>query len=349
MYGIFIIGDSMKILNNGIEQEIKLLTYFKLKNYANIESEYIIYTDVGNADNAIYLAGVFVEDTSIKLVKPVPESLEILKKIIQNLISNNPNSFIFSQNKYQYIELKSLETKIIEKIECQKIQLTSDQYNNLYNSKYLTYPYSNLTNAKKPEGFRGKYNAMADSISIAVSAVLLLIILGGLIAYQFDWGMLKAGVFDFDGMMQDLVSFDLYVHNYLVLRLAIISFFFALIAFNSEKTHPITVWFVLSVIFIATIIIWALAKKYISINDGFIEFLKAITVYSICASTIFTLVYSLCKEAISLITNKLSFCNFITFYLLFFLMFTFSVIGLGLFYNNYLLEHVQEFILEIIK
>ena len=337
----------MKILNNGVEQEVKVLTYFKMKNETNIESDYIIYTDIENEGTNVYISGVFYEDDHVKLIKPIPESLNPLKKIIQNLISNNPNKFIFSQNKFQYIEVEKLNNKIVEKIEFQRISLNMDQYKNMLSSAYLTYPYSNLTDIKKPEGFKGKYNAMADTISIVVSSVLLLLIIGGLIAYQFDWDLFKNGVFNIDKILTNFLTFDFYVHNYLIIQVAILAFVLTLLAFNSEKSHPILFWFITTLVIFSIYLLWLNVNK-VPVFDHFNLYFKTIGVYSICISLVITIPYVLCKEVTSIITNKLSFCNFISYYTIYFIMFAFTFIGLGLFYNNYLVEHVTKFISDII-
>lgn len=337
----------MKILNNGVEQDVKVLTYFKINNENNLSSEYVIYTDVVNEGENIYVANVFHANDKIRLVKPMPEILGTLKKIISNLISNNPNNFIFSQNKYQYIDIKTLQN--VEKVECQKIKLTEEQYRNMVTSNYLTYPFSNMTNVKAPDGFKGKYNALADTISIVVSAILLIIILGGLTAYHFDWNSFKSGVFDFNGIMKSLLRFDLYVHNYLILQIAIFAFLLSLISFSVEKTKPIMVYFTSLIVVIIIYIIWMKANGYIDFNKYFFDSFKILAIYSVFIALILTICYSLCKEVTILITTKFSFCNFISYYTIFFILFTISLIGLGLFYNGYLVEHVEKFISSVIK
>lgn len=334
----------MKIINNGSEQEVKLLTYFKIQNNENLDTEYVLYTDSISNDGKIYISNVLHEADNISLVKPAPDALETLKKIIQNLISNNPNSFIFIQNKYKYIEVEKLDNVVINKIDCQKIMLNQDQYNNLLASDFLTYPYSNLTNIKKPDGFFGKNCALVDTISIVVSIILLLLIVGGLVAYQFNVDNLVNGVFNIDNILIRLATFDLYINNYLILQLAIVSLIFTVISFNSDKNHPILFWIFGTMIIMLIYVLWVKVNGYNYFSYNYFNFIKKIFIYSVFISLIFTICYSLCKEVTYFITNKLSMCNFISYYTIYFLLFSILFMGLGLFYHTYLFEYVQKIV-----
>lgn len=338
IYVILIIGDTMQM---NVEN---IVTYFKIKNEKGQMEEYILYHN-GVEKTCIHIARVVRENHTTKLVKPTAETLPLLKKIIQNLISVNPNSFIFSQNKYQYIDLYYFNNKQIEQVESQKVQLTDEQYSRMIGCKYLMYPYDNMTKNKAIGG--SKYNALADTISIAVSSVLLLLIIGGLIAYHFDFDLLKEGMTNFRSIITETLSFDLYVHNFLILRLAVISLLLAIISYKSEKSNPLVNWFAFVIILLIFYVIWYLSQGYVKLGDGFGTFFKQLSIYTLFTGTIFTIAYTLSKEVATLITTKFSFCNFVTYYTIFFLLFAFSFIGVGLFYNNYLFEHVLKFVAKI--
>lgn len=328
-----------------LNQEVNIITYFRLHSSTNTAAEYILY-NYKNSSTTIYVSSVYHEGDNIKLLKPTQESLNILKKIIQNLISVNPNSFVFSQNKYEYIDMDKLNDKNIVQAEYQKIQLTDSQYQIMLENKYLMYPYSNMTKSKKNKG-KKNYNALSDVISIVVSIVFLVLLLGGLIAYHFDFNALKDGVFGIDGIKYYLSTFDLNLNNYLILQVSIVSLLLSAIAYKTENSHLLSMWFWVFLLLVLSFISYALLNNYVSASAGLINFIKESVIYSSIASIIITIPYVLCKEVVSLVTEKLEICNFITYYAIFYILFTISFIGLGLFYNGYLFEYVQTFINKI--
>ena len=338
-YVILIIGDTMQM---NIEN---IITYFKLKNEKNEMEEFLLYNNGVDRTN-INVAKVIRENNVTKLVKPSQETLPILKKIIQNLISHSPNAFVFSQNKYQYIDLYYFNNKQIESVDSQKILLTEEQYSNMLNCKFLMYPYDNLSKSKMVKA-KSKYNALSDTISVVVSSILLLLIIGGLVAYQFDWDLIKNNVFNIDNIVRELATFDLYIHNYLIIQLAIGTLLLSIISYKSVKSNPILNWIGFTLFLIFLFLLWNQLGDAKSFGTDLVDSLKIISIYSVCSSIILTMAYVLCKEVVTLITDKLSFCNFVTYYAMYYILFTFSFIGLGLFYNSYLLEHVTELIIKI--
>ena len=330
---------------NDIKQEMKILTYFMIKNNMGSESEYVLYNYEDNK-NIIYISGVFHEGDNVKFIKPTVEALPDIKKIIQNLISHSPNGFVFSQNKYQYIDVKKLNDKTIENVDTQKIQLTDIQYDNLLNSKYLMYPYGNLITISKDS--KEKNSLLPNKISMIVSSIILIVLFGGLISYQFSFDNIKDGLFNFDYTMTNLLTLTIYINNYLIIKLAVVSLIFSVIFYNTEKEHPIITWIVMTLLLIIIYIIWYKIKGYIEFDKNFIDFIKGLSIFILFISLVFTLAYYVSIGISKLITEKLKLNNFITYYTISFFLFTFTFIGLGLFYNNYLLDHVQEFVLKIL-
>lgn len=148
----------MKIENRTI------ITYFKIRN----NKEYVIYTK-DNELNSIYISSV---SNNGELNKLDSEELPILKEIIKNLISSNPDSLLFSKYSYQFISLSILSGKNIVFEGSQKIQLTDTQYTNLLNNRYLKYPYNNIsTNDKKD-------NKKKNNDKLIITVFILLMIVG---------------------------------------------------------------------------------------------------------------------------------------------------------------------------
>lgn len=340
IYAILIIGDTMQM---NVEN---IITYFKLKNINGEFEEYILYHN-GIDRNNINMAKVVRENNITKLMKPSTDSLDILKKIIQNLISVNPNGFVFSQNKYQYIDLYYFNNKQVEVVDTQKVQLTDEQYSNMVKCKFLMYPYDNLPRKRMADS-KTKYSALADTMSLVISSILMLLIIGGLVAYQFDWNLIKDGVFNLNNIVRELSLYDLYINNYLIIQLVIFTLLLSIIAYKSESSKPIIAWFGFTISLIVIFVLWNQLSDLKYFGTDYLNSIKVISLYSICSSTIITVAYTLCKEVVTLITKKFSLCNFVTYYAMFFILFTFSFIGLGLFYNNYLLEHVMELITKLI-
>ena len=91
----------MKVISKIVEKEIKILTHFKFDTDQDYNTEYVLYTDSEHEGVNLYLASVFYDNEKINFIMPDREKFEDLKKIIENIISNNPNNFIFSQRKYK--------------------------------------------------------------------------------------------------------------------------------------------------------------------------------------------------------------------------------------------------------
>lgn len=322
-----------------------IITYFKVKNINGDFDEYVLYHN-GVDRNHINMAKVVRENNITKLMKPSSESLDILKKIIQNLISSNPNGFIFSQNKYQYIDLYYFNNKQVEIVDTQKVQLTDEQYSNMIKCKFLMYPYDNLPR-KRMANSKTKYNALADTLSLVISSILMLLIIGGLVAYQFDWNLIKDGVFNINTIIRELSLYDLYINNYIIIQLAIFTLLLSIIAYKSESSKPILAWFGFTITLIIIFMVWNQFNNLKLFGTDYLDSIKVISIYSACSSTIITIAYTLCKEIVTLITKKFSLYNFVTYYAMYFVLFTFSFIGLGLFYNNYVLEYVTKLVIKV--
>lgn len=333
-YGIIIIGDSMQI------DDKTILTYFKIKNNQDIDVEYVLYS---KEPNTVYISNVNHTDDGFKFTKPNTDDLDTLKQIIKNLISINPNDFVFTRNKYQFITYGIFKDKKIIFEEYQKVQLTESQYTNLLTSRYLKYPYVNMTDLVDNE-----LSIKNNNISMAISGVALLIFFGILIFnipnfinifYRKELICLFGASFNLQYLfeIEHVVPFFLFQMSVIILILSIISYYI-------EEKHPV-IFYLSSVVLIFIISISYLNSLHLLKFSIITEKLfKIFIIYAIIHSIIVTITYYASKTVTLMITNYLKIKNFITHYAVFLTIFLFLLIGITLFYNYTLYNNVNSFI-----
>ena len=108
----------MKIINDGTEKEVDILKHFKIN-----EDEYIIYKDVDEISMGLI--------NQNKIVSPNSDNFDVLKKILGNLISDNPDNSINIDNNCTILN-NNIET--LEKESSQKVQFSENQISNLIKS-----------------------------------------------------------------------------------------------------------------------------------------------------------------------------------------------------------------------
>lgn len=341
----------MKIMNNGFSKEVKLLTHFKFDTGVDYDREYILYTDSENEGANLYLAGLFYDNDKINLIMPEKEKMEDLKKIIENLISNNPNNFIFSQRKYKYIENADLETKNIEEVETQKVQLTANQYNNLVNNKYLSYPFSNMLNSNSVKNVEYSKN---KNIYTIIASIILVVFFAGLMLFESD---LSKNLFDFDklGMIITSFQFDAVANYYgitssVILHLALVTVILALFSYYYEESKPL-MFYILSYIFlfIFSILYYSHMKMIDLAHLGdYTNIIKSIAIFTVVNALIITITYQVFKSITLLITDTLKVKNFTVHLAIFLILFMIGTIGLMLFYDYNIYKHVAKFVTDIV-
>ena len=320
-----------------------ILTYFKI-NSNNKKVEYVLYSKE-NEINSVYISNVCHTEDGFKFIKPHQEDLDKLKKIVQNLISTNPNVFIFTQNKYQFINYVLLANKNISFEEYQKVQLTDTQYSNLLTNKYLKYPFGDVDVI---EPSKREFSVENDKKAIIISSIILVLFFGLLI---FNIPNFIDIIFKKDLMCLSIATFNLQnifeiskVIPYFLFQMSVLTLIFAVISYTSEEKHPIIFYL------IGVIIIYAISMIYLdSIHILGIKFLhkyviKIFGIYALVHSVIVTLSYYGAKIITTIVTEYLKVKNFVTHYTIFLAAFLFLVIGITLFYNNTLYDDVNKFI-----
>lgn len=320
-----------------------ILTYFKINNN-NKEVEYVLYSKE-NELNSLYISNVYHTENGFKFIKPHQEDLDKLKKIVQNLISTNPNVFIFTQNKYQFINYVLFANKSISFEEYQKVQLTDVQYSNLLTNKYLKYPFGDVDVI---EPSKREFSAENDKKSIIISSIILVLFFGFLI---FNIPNFIDIIFKKDLMCLSIATFNLQnifeitkVIPYFLFQMSVLALILAVISYISEEKHPIIFYLV------GIIVIYSISMLYLdSIHILNIKFLhkyiiKTFGIYALVHSIIVTLSYYGAKIVTIAATEYLKVKNFITHYTIFLAAFLFLLIGITLFYNNTLYDDVNRFI-----
>lgn len=328
----------MKVINNGVLKEYKLLTRFKLDN----NQEYVIFANP-EVEGELYLSGIVYENDKIKLIAPDKDKVFDIKKIIENLISNNPNSFIFSQLKYYYIDMEMIADKEFIDEQKQKLQLTPDQYKNLCNNDYLTYPYKNIINKKVDKKY--SKNNMIYSI---ISAIVLILFFGFLIYKIPDF---KNTILKYDLICMLISSFNIQnifaISNtipYILFQLSVITLLFAMFSYDSDENHPIIFYIICLFMIFGISIVYLDSIHLISLKNINETIIKVFGLYSIIHSFIVMLVYYSAKKISTTITNLLKVKNFVVHYAIFLILFLFVLVGVVLFYNNFLYNGVNDFI-----
>ena len=338
----------MKIKNKGVERDIKILTHFKFDTDQDYNTEYVLYTDSEHEGANLYLASVFYDTDKTNFIMPDREKFEDLKKIIENLISNNPNGFIFTQKKYKYIETKIFDTKEIEEVESQHVQLTNTQYKNLINNKYLSYPFSNMLKNKSVKNVKNTKNSM---LHIIISSIILILFFGGLLLLEPN---ISKNLFNLDPIGLIIYTFRIDVLGdapeiipSVLIHMGLLTLILAVFSYYYDESKPI-MFYILSfiVLFIFNILYFSHISK-ISINNISLTILKMNAVVVAVNTLILTICYQAFKGITITITDALKVKNFVVHYAVFLILFIVGIIGLMLFYDYNLYEHVLNIIEKI--
>ena len=341
----------MKVINKGVEKNIKILTHFKFDTEEDYNTEYILYTDSENEGINLYLAQLLYENDKVEFKMPKKEKFEDLKKIIENLISNNPNSFIFSQKKYKYVGMEALEIRSLEEVETQKIQLNEDQYKNLTNNKYLSYPLNNMLNAKIKDKEYNKKNI----IGTIIGSIVLVLFLG--ITLLCDPN-LSHNIFNFDRVgciMTDSIYNLKTIAEYgipstTILHLGIFALALSLFSFYYDESKPVLSYFLSFLFLIILSILFYGHLNFIdlaSLGDEIIK-IKILVLFTLINALILTICYQAFKGITLMITDALKIKNFIVHTAIFLPLFLIGYIGLIIFYDYNVYENVLEFITKIV-
>lgn len=341
----------MKVMNKGVERDIKILTHFKFDTDADYNTEYVLYTDSEHEGVNLYLASVFYDNEKINFIMPDREKFEDLKKIIENLISNNPNNFIFSQRKYKYIDSNIFETKEIEEVEVQRVQLTQDQYKNILNNKYLSYPFSNML---KKDSVKNMEYSKNKNIYIIIASIFLVIFFGSLMLFESD---LSKNLFDFDkvGMIIATFQFDSVADYYgitssVIFQLGLVTLVLALFSYYYEDSKPV-MFYILSYLFlfVFSILFYSHMKAIDLAHLGdYNNTIKGLAMFAVVNALIVTITYQAFKGITVAITDVLKVKNFVVHYAIFLILFMIGTIGLMLFYDYNMYEHVAKFVTDIV-
>ena len=336
----------MKVISKGVEKEIKILTFFNFDTDEDAMVKYILYTDIQDEGLNLYLATLHQEEENIVFEMPSKDKLMDLRGIIQNLISNNPNTYEFMRKKYKYINVSKLEDKVAEEKEVQKIQINPTQYKNLKDNKCLKYPFKNF-----PEN-QGK--SKKKLICNIISSVFLLGLLVTLLFMEPD---VSQNLFGIEKTCLIISSFQFgSVANYseitssTIIHLSLLTLLLAYFSYNNEKNRPIISYF-LSFLFL--FIFNALYYMHLNLLDiskigSYINTIKGIAAYALIHALILTICYQAFKGITKTITYAINVRSFILHYAIFLVLFLTGLIGLMLFYDYNLFEPISKFIKTII-
>ena len=344
-HDIIKIGGSMRIISGGHEREINVLTYFKLYDDSDKLNEYLFYTkDLEDDKKTLYVANLEYKDNRIYLVKPADEIIEDLKKIIESLISDSTNNFVFTKCEYHYLDLDIIDEVYTEEKTVLKLGLTNDKFESLSNNKFLTYPFSNVTksNLKENEYLSNNFAAFL------FSSILLILMYVGLIIYHFRSDEITKFM-DFDDMKTLFLFFKFNIDSLFIIKISIITMILSCIAYNNDDDHPGILFLFITLIFMIVYVIYYKTLGYLNLNDMSTMYVyKLILAISFVQSLIVTIPYVIFKKIINNITNTIKVKNYVTFHTLF-LIFSIPVfLGLVKFYNIYLYDGVYSFIKGII-
>ncbi|MBE6159531.1 MAG: hypothetical protein E7157_00570 [Lactobacillales bacterium] len=312
----------MKIIRDGKEIDVLVITYFKLKEKmfsTSVEDvEYVMYTIPQDTKvRTIYLSRLTIEN---KLILPSKEELESLKKIIENFLSSRTDEIQLVKNKYEYIDINKLENiEIIEESK-QKIELPTEKYIKLLSNKYLTYPKLKILNIEEimKEGYE-KNNKIAINICTKV-----LLIYSGIIALLHIILMING--------LGQLSLFKLSGPT-IVLWTLVISLI-SMTAFNFEEKSSIESWFIVFLIIFIFII-------SLSAIQGMV-LIPPITLMSLVYSIIFTIPYALAKKISFKIVNKYKCRNYLTYFCVYLIPFASIFLILTKLYNSVFYEYINQ-------
>lgn len=317
----------MKIIRDGKEINALAITYFtpKGKRFFGLDkdNEYLIYTIPDESkEKTLYLAKINHIDETIRLVLPNEEELKFLKELIENFLSDKFNLKILTRNRYEYIDIKKLENKIIEEKQCQKIKLSIEKYIKLLSNKNLTYPKLKILNVEEimKEGY-DKNNK--EAIPICIFALLIYFVLVVIlhIILMFN-GLGQLNLFKLSGPT-------------IILWTLVISLI-SMVAFNFEEKSTIESW----VIVFLTIFIFTLLLNVI---QG-VLLISTITLMSLVYSIIFTVPYVISKKLSFKIVNKIKARNYITYFCIYLIPFASIFLIVTKIYNGFISNIVSNII-----
>lgn len=334
----------MRIIRNGIEEEVVVVTYFTLNKTSflsrNAEcAKYIIYADKLDTDKkTLYLSKVFDIDNTINLILPEQKELETLKPIISNFLAEDSNVSVVIKNKYEYINIKELEDKQIIEVSGQKIQITKEKYLKLLANKYLTYPDMKLINMDEiqKEGL-DKYNKIARPIS------LLLLLITFLLLTMFDTKDTSVNIFSLS-LLEFLQT--AYLAKFIILIV------FSIISYNNEDKK---IYFSFILITLLTMLL-LFSIKYILPNKAEITVLPfnitelstiSLVIISLVYSIFLTIMYFISKKLSFIIINKIKIRNYLSYSIIFIILFVSLYFVITSIYVDYLQEFINKIIVAI--
>ena len=331
----------MKIIRNGVEEEIVVITYFTLNKTSflsrNAESaKYIIYTDKLDTDKkTLYLSKVFNIDDTINLILPEEKELNVLKPIISNFLAEESNISVVIKNKYEYINVQELENKKIIEVNGQKIQITKEKYLKLLANKYLTYPDMKLINMDEitKEGL-DKYNKIARPISLTI------LLLYSLLMVMLDTKDTSVNIFSL-GIVEFLQTS--YLSKFMLLIIL------SIISYNNEDKK---IYFSFIICLLLTMA-GLFGIKYVLPDPSIITILPfditkitalALLIISVIYSVLITIMYFVPKKLSFIIISKLKIRNYLTYCMMYLTLF----VSLGFIITTVYTDYLQVYIDKII-
>lgn len=316
----------MKIISNGKEKEIIVLTYFKLgsSKYLNgNEKEYILYTVSQNTnERLIYLARVKRMELVANLMLPSSEELLILKEILECMLKDDMDLSILRKQSFEYIEIKELEELRINELKFKTISMSKDKYIKLISNKYLTYPKLEILNIDEitKEGYDKNNN---DAISACILSLVIYFI--GIIIFQIIQsfrGIPINSIFKLNGPSVMLWS----------LVIALIS----MTAYNFEEKSPFESFIFSYIISFVFLILLSIIQNQMNISKT--------AIISFIYNIIFIVPYVLAKKISFKIINKIKARNYLTYYCIYLIPFAVTFFITYKIFNTYLSTTISDLI-----
>ena len=299
----------MKVINNGKQKDIIVLTYFELQN----KREYILYTVKQDTKEIIlYLSNVKKMETVISLLKPEQQDLPLLQELIKNFLQPEIDLSILVKNKFKFIEPTKLEDIKVKEIGFKPISIPERIYEKLLINKYLTYPTLKIMNMDEIErlGY-DKNNEEAFPASVLILLIYTIMIIIFQIILMFA-GVNTISLFNFNAVTLTLSS----------LIIALIS----MAAFNFEEKEPLESW---SLIYLIIFIFMFL----LSLIIGKMTLIKTL-LNALAISITFAIPYVLAKKVSFAGVNKLRTRNYVTYYIFYLIMFGPTIVVMTIIYSK---------------
>ena len=159
------VGENMKVISNGVEKDVDVYKHFKIAN-----DEYVLYKNTGSISVALINGNT--------LVAPAPDKLDVLMKVLGNLVSPTVNESLLFANDCTL--MSDIMETTMQEVSYQNVNITQEQLNNLtgaINTPAATpapSPASETQTAEAPKEKKPQNNKMKIyAIVIVVLALIL--------------------------------------------------------------------------------------------------------------------------------------------------------------------------------